>query len=195
MKNGCQNIIFGIPSLVCSSILQLIVCNTDRYYGEYLALNGEKLAFLFGSSCVSIKKIQSAFLAWYECACPGGACVGTGSSVGHVPPMTVLFGHLPRVNCPHRTPLNCVFLTAPMAASEISLVQITAPYFGLGGFLHDHFETTMVGTCFNGKFHTFSALPDRKSLLPSCRFHSSRPRYHRPYARSYHHRKRYPSGY
>ena len=27
-------------------------------------------------------------------ACPGGACIGTGSSVGHAPPLTVLLGHL-----------------------------------------------------------------------------------------------------
>lgn len=29
-------------------------------------------------------------------ACTGGACIGTGSSVGHAPPLTVLLGHLQR---------------------------------------------------------------------------------------------------
>ena len=28
--------------------------------------------------------------------CTGGACIGTGNSVGAAPPLTVLFGHLQR---------------------------------------------------------------------------------------------------
>ena len=37
------------------------MCNTDSYYGEHLALNEEKLSFLFSSSCVSIKKYSQLF--------------------------------------------------------------------------------------------------------------------------------------
>ena len=42
---------------------------------------------------------------------------------------------------------------------------MTAPYFGLGGFLHDHFETTMVGTCFRGNFRTSWDCPPANSYL------------------------------
>ena len=56
-----------------------------------------------------------------------------------------------------------------MASTEISLVQITATCFGIGGFLHGTFEIVIVWTRFSGKFHTFSALPECKSFLLSYR--------------------------
>ena len=62
-----------------------------------------------------------------------------------------------------------IFLTAGNTVGKISLVQITATYFGMGGFLHGTFETIIVWTRFSGKFHTFSALPDCKSFLLSYR--------------------------
>ena len=39
-------------------------------------------------------------------------------------------------------------MTAPMAADKMSLVQIMAPFFGLGGFLCDTFEVVKVLTPF-----------------------------------------------
>ena len=63
-----------------------------------------------------------------------------------------------------------VFMAAGNTAGKISLVQITAPFSGLGGFLHGHFETIIVWTCFSGKFHTFLGPRGRKFLLLSYRF-------------------------
>ena len=47
--------------------------------------------------------------------------------------------------------LNCVFLTAGNAAGEIGMVQITAPFSVLGGFLHDDLGMLMVFMGFIGK--------------------------------------------
>ena len=87
---------------------------------------------------------------------PGRGMDRNSKHGGSPPPLTVLLGLLQRQIVLSEPLRIAYFLTAPMAASEISLVQITAPYFGLGRFFHDHFETTMVGTCFSGKFRTFS---------------------------------------
>ena len=47
-------------------------------------------------------------------------------------------------NCPHRTPLICVFWTAGNTAEEISLVQIILLFYALKGFLHDFFGIVMI---------------------------------------------------
>ena len=60
-------------------------------------------------------------------------------------------------NCPHRTPLNCVVFDCGDAAWKIGLVQIMAPFFDLGGFLHDDLGMLMALMGFIGKYHTFSA--------------------------------------
>ena len=73
-------------------------------------------------------------------------------------------------NCPLRTPLNCVFLTVGNTTGKISLVQITATSFGLGGFLYDTFEIIIVWTCFSRRFRTFLGPRGRKFLLLSYRF-------------------------
>ena len=88
--------------------------------------------------------------------CPGGAWVGTGSSVGLAPPLTVLFGHL-RGQIVLTEPLWIAwFLTAGNAAGKIGLVRITAPFAALGGFLHDDLGMLMVFVGFSGKYRTFS---------------------------------------
>ena len=147
-----------------------------------------------------------------------GACVGAtsivnfGKQVGIVclhgrgvyrnckqgrsrPSLAVLFGHLQEQIVLTEPLRKAHFLPALMAAAEISLVQIMVIHFGLGDFLHDIFESTMVGTCFSGRFHTFSGPPDHKSESLSYRFRSSRRQFRRPCVQSYHPRKRYPSGY
>ena len=126
--------------------------------------------------------------------CPG-AYIGIVSRVVLAPTLTVLLGHLQRQIVLSEPLRIAYFLTAGNTAGKISLVQITAPFSGLGDSLHDHLGTVMVGTCFSERSHTFSVLSGCKSESPSCLFHSSQPRTHRPYARSFHHRKRYPKDY
>ena len=70
---------------------------------------------------------------------------------------------------------NPYFLTAGNTAGKISLVQITAPYFGLCAFLYDHLDTVMVETCFSGIFHTFTGSHIHKFLLLSYRFYPNWP--------------------
>ena len=82
-------------------------------------------------------------------ACPGGACIGTGRSVGLAPLVTVLFGHLQRQIVLTEPLRIACSLTAGNTAGKISLVQITATCFGIGGFLHGTFEIVIVWTRFS----------------------------------------------
>jgi len=67
-----------------------------------------------------------------------------------------------------------VLMTAGNTAGKISLVQITSTFSSMGDLLYDTFESTIVGTCFCGRFHTFSGPLARKFALwpyrlnPSC---------------------------
>ena len=100
-----------------------------------------------------------------------------------------------KANCPHRTPFYFYFLPAPMAADEMSLVQITTSFSGLRKWLYDTFRVTIVGIFFNGKSRTFSGSPGNKSGFPYARSHPNRQRSHKPYAQSHRRQKRYLSGY
>ena len=85
------------------------------------------------------------------------------------------------------------FLPATMAANEMSLVQITAHFLGLGYLLYGIFQGVIVGIIFSGKYRTFSDPHSHKSESPSARFRPNQQRLHRPYARNRHRQKRYPS--
>ena len=78
-------------------------------------------------------------------------------------------------NCPHRTPLNCVVFDCGECGWGISLVQITSPFSGLGGFLHDDLGMLMVLMEFIGKHHTFSAHHGCRSAPLSVPFRPSWP--------------------
>ena len=86
------------------------------------------------------------------------------------------------------------FLPVPMAADEMSLVQITTPFSSPGDFLYDIFRGVIVGIIFSRKFHTFSGLPGNKSGFLSAQSHPNRQRSHKPYAQSHRRQKRCPSG-
>ena len=75
--------------------------------------------------------------------CPGGACAGIVSNAGYTPPLTVLFGHLPGQIVLSEPLLILSFLTAPLAADKMSLVQITSPFSSLGDLLYDTFEVVI----------------------------------------------------
>lgn len=75
--------------------------------------------------------------------CPGGACAGIVSNTGYTPPLTVLFGHLPGQIVLSEPLLILSFLTAPLAADKMSLVQITSPFSSLGDLLYDTFEVVI----------------------------------------------------
>lgn len=83
------------------------------------------------------------------------------------------------------------FMTAGNTAYKISLVQMTSPFSGVGTLLHDTFGTTMVLTCFSGRFRTFLGSHGHKFSLPSYPFYPNWLRYYRTYARSHRHQKRY----
>ena len=87
---------------------------------------------------------------------PGRGMDRNSKHGGSPPPLTVLLGLLQRQIVLSEPLRIAYFLTAPMAACKISLVQITSPFSGLGDFLHDLLGTVMVRTCFSGKFRTFS---------------------------------------
>lgn len=108
-------------------------------------------------------------------ACPGGAWVGTGSSVAHAPPLAVLFGHLLWQIVLTEPLWIAWFLTAGNAAGKIGLVQITAPFFGLGGFFHDTLGMLMVFVGFSGKYHTFSGHHGCRSAPLSYPFRPMQP--------------------
>lgn len=69
-------------------------------------------------------------------ACPGGACIGIVSMVGL--PLPWLFcSSICRGKLSSQNPSgNAYFLTAGNTAGKISLVRITATYFGLENFLY-----------------------------------------------------------
>ena len=98
--------------------------------------------------------------------CPEGACAGIVSNAGYTPPLTVLFGHLPGQIVLSEPLLILSFLTAPLAADKMSLVQITSPFSGLGGFLYDAFDMVMVLAHFHRNLRTISYPNSRKVALP-----------------------------
>ena len=108
-------------------------------------------------------------------ACPGGACIGTGSRTVLAPPLAVLFGHL-RGQIVLTEPLWIAwFLTVGNAAGKIGLVRITAPFAALGGFLHDDLGMLMVFVGFSGKYRTFSAHHGCRSVPLSYPFRPNWP--------------------
>ena len=140
--------------------------------------------------CVSEQQSSLNLVSRQELyACPRAAYIGIVSRVGFAPPLTVLLGHLMEQIVLTEPLRIAYFLTAGTASGKISLVQITAPYSGLGGFLHDHLGTVMVRTCFSGRFRTFSGPHGQKFLLPSYRFCPNWPPRCRTYARSHRRRK------
>ena len=72
-------------------------------------------------------------------ACPGGAWLELEASPTTPLPLPVLSGHLLRQIVLTEPLFYLRFLPAPMAADEMSLVQITTPFPGLGNFLHGTF--------------------------------------------------------
>ena len=110
-------------------------------------------------------------------------------------PLPILSGHLLRQIVLTEPLFYLRFLPAPMAADEMSLVQITTPFPGLGNFLHGTFGGAIVGIIFSGKFRTFPAPLRRKSGSPSAQSHPNQRRSHKPYAQSHRRQKRYLSGY
>ena len=110
---------------------------------------------------------------------------------GHAPSLTVLLGHLQQQIVLTEPLWIACFLTAGNTAGRISLVQITWPFSGQGDFLHDHLGTVIVGTCFSGRFRTFSGPHDRKFLPLSYRFYPNWPLRCRSHAWSHRHRKGY----
>ena len=116
--------------------------------------------------------------------------VGIGSKSDHAPPFACSVKTFAKANCPHRTPFYFWFLPAPMAANEMSLVQITTPFSSLGNFLYDTFQGAIVGIIFSGKSHTFLCPPGNKFGFPCAQSHPNRQRSHMPYARCHH--KKYP---
>ena len=108
-------------------------------------------------------------------------------------PLPVLSGHLLRQIVLTEPLSNLRFLPALMAVNEISLVQITASFLGLGNFLYDTSRWYSFGHVFRGKYRTFLAPLKHKSGSPSAQSHPNRRRFHRPYARNHRHQKRCPS--
>ena len=126
---------------------------------------------------------------------PGRGVVGIGSKSAHAPPFACSVKTFAKANGPHRTPFYFWFLPAPIAADEMSLVQITTPFSSLGNFLHGTFGGAIVGIIFSGKSRTFSVSPWNKSGFLSAQSHPNRQQSHKPYAQSHRRRKRCPSDY
>ena len=61
-------------------------------------------------------------------------------------------------NCPHRTPLNCVFWAVGNTAGKIGLVRITASFSNLVGILYENLELNMVLINVTRKQRTFLEL-------------------------------------
>ena len=57
-------------------------------------------------------------------------------------------------------------MTAPLAADKMSLVQITSPFSGLGGFLYDTFDAIIVPAHFRRNLRTISYPSICKFALP-----------------------------
>ena len=81
--------------------------------------------------------------------------VGIGSKSDHAPPFACSVKTIANANCPHRTHFYFVFLPAPIAADEMSLVHITTPFSILENLLYDTFREAIAGIIFNRKSHTF----------------------------------------
>ena len=94
-------------------------------------------------------------------------------------------------NCPHRTPLICVFFDCGNTTEKISLLQIGAPFSSLGGFLYELFKKIMDLECLAREYCAFSSAFSHKFLPLSYQFYSWWLSRCGTYSQIHCHRKRY----